>query len=59
MTKADKKLVIRNATMEDLFAVAEVEAECFPVSEAATEEELPVMADISGCSLRMSALFPL
>ena len=39
MTEADKKLVIRNATMEDLFAVAEVEAECFPVSEAATEAE--------------------
>ena len=31
MTEADKKLVIRNATMEDLFAVAAVEAECFPV----------------------------
>ena len=39
MTEADKKLVIRNATMEDLFAVAEVEAECFPASEAATEAE--------------------
>ena len=39
MTEADKKLVIRNATMEDLFAVAAVEAECFPVSEAATEAE--------------------
>ena len=63
MTEADKKLVIRNATMEDLFEVAAVEAECFPAAEAATEAEfregLPVMADISGCSLRMSALFPL
>lgn len=39
MTEEDKKLVIRNATMEDLFAVAAVEAECFPVSEAATEAE--------------------
>ena len=39
LPEADKKLVIRNATMEDLFAVAEVEAECFPVSEAATEAE--------------------
>ena len=39
MTEVDKKLVIRNATMEDLFEVAAVEAECFPVSEAATEAE--------------------
>lgn len=39
MTEAEKKLVIRNATMEDLFAVAAVEAECFPALEAATEAE--------------------
>ena len=39
MTEADKKLVIRNATMEDLFEVAAVEAECFPAAEAATEAE--------------------
>ena len=39
MTEVDKKLVIRNATMEDLFEVAAVEAECFPVLEAATEAE--------------------
>ena len=30
---------IRNATMEDLPAVAAVEAACFPATEAATEEE--------------------
>ena len=39
MTEVDKKLVIRNATMEDLFEVAAVEAECFPVSEAAMASE--------------------
>ena len=30
---------IKNATMEDIAAVAAVEAECFPPAEAATEEE--------------------
>lgn len=30
---------IRNATMEDLPAIAAVEAECFPAAEAATAEE--------------------
>ena len=30
---------IRTATMSDLDAVAAVEAECFPVAEAATKEE--------------------
>ena len=30
---------IRTATMDDLQAVAAVEAECFPAAEAATEEE--------------------
>ena len=30
---------IRTATMNDLDAVAAVEAECFPVAEAATKEE--------------------
>lgn len=39
MTEEKKKLTIRNATMEDLAAVAEVEAECFPAAEAATEAE--------------------
>ncbi len=32
-------MLIRNATMADLSAVAEVEKRCFPVGEAATEEE--------------------
>lgn len=32
-------MIIRTATMDDLQAVAAVEAECFPVAEAATEEE--------------------
>ena len=32
-------MLIRNATMADLPAVAEVERRCFPASEAATEEE--------------------
>ena len=31
---------IKNATMEDIAAVAAVEAECFPPAEAATEKEL-------------------
>ena len=31
---------IRTATMNDLDAVAAVEAECFPVAEAATKLEL-------------------
>jgi len=32
-------MLIRNATMADLSAIAEVERRCFPVKEAATEEE--------------------
>lgn len=32
-------VVIRTATMADLDAIARVEAECFPVAEAATKEE--------------------
>ncbi len=32
-------MIIRTATMDDLQAVAAVEAECFPATEAATEEE--------------------
>ena len=32
-------MLIRNATIEDLNAITSVEAECFPASEAATEEE--------------------
>ncbi len=32
-------MMIRNATMADLAAVAEVEKRCFPAAEAATEEE--------------------
>ena len=32
-------MMIRTATMDDLQAVAAVEAECFPAAEAATEEE--------------------
>ena len=32
-------MLIRNATMADLQAVAQVEAECFPPAEAATVEE--------------------
>lgn len=30
---------IKYATTEDITAIAEVEAECFPPAEAATEEE--------------------
>ena len=32
-------MIIRNATMDDLAAVSEVERRCFPAAEAATEEE--------------------
>lgn len=32
-------MTIRNAAMEDLDAIAAVEAECFPAAEAATKEE--------------------
>ena len=32
-------MLIRNATLEDLPAIAAVEAECFPAAEAATAEE--------------------
>lgn len=32
-------MIIRNATMQDLEQIAEVEAECFPAAEAATREE--------------------
>jgi ribosomal protein S18 acetylase RimI-like enzyme len=35
----EKKMQIRNATIHDLKAVAEVEALCFPEAEAASEEE--------------------
>lgn len=33
-------MLIRTATIEDLDAIAAVEAECFPMQEAATREEL-------------------
>ena len=32
-------MLVRNATMADVAAVAEVEKRCFPASEAATEKE--------------------
>lgn len=32
-------MIIRNATKEDIEAIASVEAKCFPISEAATLEE--------------------
>ena len=32
MTEKKRKLMIRNATMEDLAAVTAVEAECFPAA---------------------------
>ncbi len=32
-------MLIRNATQEDLDAISQVEAECFPPAEAATKEE--------------------
>lgn len=32
-------MLIRTATLEDLDAVASVEAQCFPEAEAATAEE--------------------
>lgn len=35
----EKNMNIKYATAEDITAVAEVEAECFPPAEAATEEE--------------------
>lgn len=35
----ENKYIIRTATLEDLDKIAEVEATCFPVSEAATKEE--------------------
>lgn len=37
---------IKYATAEDITAVAEVEAECFPPAEAATEEDLLKESDI-------------
>lgn len=39
MTERKKIWTVRNATVEDLAAIAAVEAECFPVAEAATEAE--------------------
>ncbi len=33
-------MLIRNATLQDIDALASVEAECFPAAEAATREEL-------------------
>lgn len=39
LNKEDRTMEIRTATMSDLDAVAAVEAECFPVAEAATKEE--------------------
>ena len=35
----EKIMNIKYATMEDITAIAEVEAECFPPAEAATEKE--------------------
>ena len=32
-------MLIRNATIEDLYIISDVEAECFPAEEAATAEE--------------------
>lgn len=37
---------IRNATIDDLQALAAVEAECFPPSEAATEEDIRVRLEV-------------
>ena len=36
---AAPEMAIRTATMADLYAIARVEAECFPAAEAATREE--------------------
>ena len=38
---------IRTATMNDLDAVAAVEAACFPVAEAATKEEFAEQSNIT------------
>lgn len=38
---------IRTATMNDLDAVAAVEAECFPVAEAATKRNSPSESNIT------------
>ena len=35
----DKEMQIRKATMDDLYAITKVEAECFPLAEAATESD--------------------
>ena len=37
--KGKDRMEIRNATMDDLPAIAAVEAACFPAAEAATAEE--------------------
>lgn len=37
--KGNGHMIIRNATIEDVKAVTEVEAVCFPAAEAATEQE--------------------
>lgn len=54
---------IRNATMDDLQAIAAVEAACFPAAEAATAEEfagrLAHYAVISGCCLSRGSWWPL
>ena len=55
---------IRNATMDDLQAIAAVEAACFPAAEAATaEKNLPggwhTMPVISGCCLSRGSWWPL
>ena len=52
---------IRNATMDDLPAIAAVEAACFPAAEAATAEEFAgrlaaLWQTTSGCCLRMGRL---
>ena len=51
---------VRNSTMDDLPAIAAVEAACFPAAEAATARNLPggwhTMQTTSGCCLRMGQL---
>ncbi len=55
-------MIIRHAAMDDLEAVTELEAKCFPAAEAAGSEAFSigwqVFLIISGCSTRMKNWYP-
>ena len=53
-------MTIRHAAMEDLEAVTELEAKCFPAAEAAGHFAIgwQVFLIISGCSTRMKNWYP-